>query len=161
MTFFSSKLRSRDRPPLLKHNSVDHKEDQGLGDIHLSILDLQTLRRDSKVKELKLSETIRPPQQNVFKLHKPGFHISTERVWFPRTESASGLRFEECSEESTTLGEEEVEVKLPCRSVSINVVGMPSDNDEVNDAARPTSPLQCSNDFQGSAFMFFLQGKRY
>ena len=46
--------------------------------------------------------------------------------------------------ESTTLADEEVEIKLPCRSVSINVVGMPSDNDEVN--ARP-SP--CNNDFQG------------
>ena len=48
------------------------------------------------------------------------------------------------SEESTTLGSSEVEVKLPCRSVSINVVGMPSNND--NDNSRP-SP--CSNDFQG------------
>lgn len=120
----------RKRPPLLKNHSVKSSEDE-----NLSILDLQTLRRDSKVQGLKLDSTIRPPQQNVFKLHKPGFHISTERVWFPRRHSNS--------EESTTLGDEEVEVKLPCRSVSINVVGMPTD-DEVN--ARPSPP--CSNDFQ-------------
>ena len=48
------------------------------------------------------------------------------------------------SEESPTLGSDEVEVKLPCRSVSINVVGMASNNDEVN-----SRPSPCSNDFQG------------
>ena len=52
----------------------------------LSILDLQTLRRDSKVKNYAgYKSTIRLPQQDVFRVHKPGFHISSERVWFPRT----------------------------------------------------------------------------
>ena len=109
-------------------------------DFHLSILDLQTLRRDSQVDYSKAnqSQQIRPPQQDVFRLHKPQFHISSERVWFPREVTES--------EESTTLADEEVEVKLPCRSVSINVVGMPSSGGENNAAS---ARLQSPDNFQG------------
>ena len=87
-----SKIRNEiQRPPLVKHASVEYREnnsvenqDQPCQD--LSILDLQTLRRDSKVKNSPGSKpNIRLPQQDVFKVHKPGFHISSERVWFPRT----------------------------------------------------------------------------
>ena len=114
-------------------------------DFHLSILDLQTLRRDSQVENLKNGQEIRPPQQDVFRLHKPQFHISSERIWFPRD-----LPCSQESEESTTLADEEVEVKLPCRSVSINVVGMPSNGGEVN-AGAVNARLQSPVDFQGNA----------
>ena len=55
-------------------------------DFHLSILDLQTLRRDSQVEKLQRNseDPIKPPQQDVFCLHKTQFHISSERVWFQR-----------------------------------------------------------------------------
>jgi len=173
------------RPPLVKHASVEYQIretsldntnqsapvrnsicGQNLREIatsqtelpecqDLSILDLQTLRRDSKVKNSTpgSKSNIRLPQQDVFRVHKPGFHISSERVWFPRTVSVEKPyddehfdlqnNHENNSEESPTLGSDEVEVKLPCRSVSINVVGMASNNDEVN-----SRPSPCSNDFQ-------------
>ena len=107
------------RPPLVKHASVEYQIretsldntnqsapvrnsicGQNLREIatsqtelpecqDLSILDLQTLRRDSKVKYSPPGSkpNIRLPQQDVFRVHKPGFHISSERVWFPRTVS--------------------------------------------------------------------------
>ena len=125
---------------LTKGRSVENSSD-----FHLSILDLQTLRRDSQVENLKNGQEIRPPQQDVFRLHKPQFHISSERIWFPRD-----LPCSQESEESTTLADEEVEVKLPCRSVSINVVGMPSNGGEVNAGALNAS-LQSPVDFQGNA----------
>ena len=107
------------RPPLVKHASVEYQIretsldntnqsapvrnsicGQNLREIatsqtelpecqDLSILDLQTLRRDSKVKYSPpgSKSNIRLPQQDVFRVHKPGFHISSERVWFPRTVS--------------------------------------------------------------------------
>ena len=91
----SSKFRNEiQRPPLVKHASVEYRENHNSGSENnqdqtcqdLSILDLQTLRRDSKVKNSPGSKSnIRLPQQDVFKVHKPGFHISSERVWFPRT----------------------------------------------------------------------------
>ena len=53
---------------------------------------------------------------------------SSEKIWFPRPpdpfevpEAATTT-----ASDDTTLESEEVEIKLPCRSVSINVVGMPS-----------------------------------
>ncbi len=134
--------------------------------------DLPTIRKDlellKKSTEDKDDEkTIRPPQQDVFRVHKPQFHISTENVWFPRLEIARGgvcggdydfveneSMLVECNgcessnengEESTTLAEEEVEVKLPCKSVSINVVGMPSSS-EVNSRPPPASlPLEVTD----------------
>ena len=96
----SSKFRNEiQRPPLVKHASVEYREnnsvenqDQPCQD--LSILDLQTLRRDSKVKNSPGSKSnIRLPQQDVFKVHKPGFHISSERVWFPRTNDDEVKKF--------------------------------------------------------------------
>ena len=128
---------------LTKGRSVENSSD-----FHLSILDLQTLRRDSQVEKLpgNSEDPIRPPQQDVFRLHKPQFHISSERVWFPRLESQDP---DSPAEESfTTLADEEVEVKLPCRSVSINVVGMPSNGGEVN-AGAINARLQSPVDFQG------------
>ena len=129
---------------LTKGRSVENSSD-----FHLSILDLQTLRRDSQVEKLpgNSEDPIRPPQQDVFRLHKPQFHISSERVWFPRDLETQDPG--ESPEESfTTLADEEVEVKLPCRSVSINVVGMPSNGGEVNAGAINAS-LQSPVDFQG------------
>jgi len=128
---------------LTKGRSVENSSD-----FHLSILDLQTLRRDSQVEKLpgNSEDPIRPPQQDVFRLHKPQFHISSERVWFPRDLETQDPG--ESPEESfTTLADEEVEVKLPCRSVSINVVGMPSNGGEVNAGAINAS-LQSPVDFQ-------------
>lgn len=65
---------------------------------------------------------------------------SSERIWFPRPpdsfENAEATTT--TASEDTTLEDEEVEVKLPCRSVSINVVGMPS-SDEVT-SSRPIQP---------------------
>ena len=98
-----SKIRNEiQRPPLVKHASVEYREnhnsssennqDQTCQD--LSILDLQTLRRDSKVKNSPGSKSnIRLPTQDVFKVHKPGFHISSERVWFPRTNDDEVKKF--------------------------------------------------------------------
>ena len=66
---------------LTKGRSVENSSD-----FHLSILDLQTLRRDSQVEKLpgNSEDPIRPPQQDVFRLHKTQFHISSERVLFQR-----------------------------------------------------------------------------
>ena len=101
-------------------------------------------------------DPIRPPQQDVFRLHKPQFHISSERVWFPRDLETQDPG--ESPEESfTTLADEEVEVKLPCRSVSINVVGMPSNGGEVNAGAINAS-LQSPVDFQGKQWTIMTSG---
>lgn len=105
---------------LTKHASVEIECNDE--DFDLTILDLQTLRRDSKVIETQ-SRKIRPPEQDVFRVHKPQFHISSENVWFLRqpqevseaAEAATASASEEPEDNSTTLGEEEVEIKLPCR----------------------------------------------
>ena len=82
----SSKKVSKNSKILLSSDSLQTNTDQETCQPDLSILDLQTLRRDSKVKNYAgYKSNIRPPQQDVFRVHKPGFHISTERVWFPRT----------------------------------------------------------------------------
>lgn len=140
-------------PPLLKHASVAGH------DFNLSILDLQTLRRDSQALTPELPpEQIRRPQQDVFRVHKTQFRISTEEVWFPRlhhhevaeeqplaSDEVIEIEPASASFSETSLAEDEVEIKLPCRSVSINVVGMPSNN---NVNSRPSPPNGASKQQQ-------------
>ena len=47
--------------------------------------------------------------------------------------------------DDTTLEDEEVEIKLPCRSVSINVVGMPSGGHEVTSSSSLLRPFEVTN----------------
>ena len=56
------------------------------------------------------------------------FHFSSsEKIWFPRPPDPFEVpEATTTASDDTTLEDEEVEIKLPCRSVSINVVGMPS-----------------------------------
>ena len=75
--------------------------------------------------------------KNFTKQQNDHYHSSSERIWFPRPPDPFELpeATTTTASEDTTLEDEEVEVKLPCRSVSINVVGMPS-NHEVT-SSRP------------------------
>ena len=78
----SQHLHRPQRPRLVRHSSVEEQsggsEDQGGGGggagFNLSILDLQTLRRDSNA-FYQPSNEIRPPPQDVFRVHRPRYHI--------------------------------------------------------------------------------------
>ena len=71
---------------------------------------------------------------------------SSEKIWFPRPPDPFEVpEATTTASDDTTLEDEEVEIKLPCRSVSINVVGMPSGGHEVTSSSSLLRPFEVTN----------------
>ena len=74
------------------------------------------------------------------------YFSSSEKIWFPRPPDPFEVpEATTTASDDTTLEDEEVEIKLPCRSVSINVVGMPSGGHEVTSSSSLLRPFEVNN----------------